>query len=220
MSIDFNCPNCGRNYKVADTNAGKKFACKDCGNPVQVPATSTAPQVAPPPPAVIAPPPPAARGPSGRGPRMPGARPMGPRGPGGPRPAPGGSMQRRPYGAPPPGGPIRPHRGGMLFAFALLGYLVCGIFLIVALVMAGNDRKLMRQGLMDRSGEGLTSAAYWMSLIGLIVSAIGMVLALIFVLWLKSLPEPDYRTQPTYQRSPYGKVMPAEPKLVAPEWVV
>lgn len=100
MPIQFNCPHCGKDYRVADANAGKRFACKQCGNAIEVPAGGVvaappaSPQVAAPPVAA----PPAARGPSGRGPRLPGA---GPRGPGGPRPA--GAPGPRP-GAPRPYG--------------------------------------------------------------------------------------------------------------------
>lgn len=37
MPIQFNCPHCNRPYSVADAHAGKKFACKQCGKPVDVP---------------------------------------------------------------------------------------------------------------------------------------------------------------------------------------
>ena len=42
MPIAFDCPHCGKNYRVADTNAGKRFACKECGNPVTVPGAQAA----------------------------------------------------------------------------------------------------------------------------------------------------------------------------------
>ncbi len=40
MPIVFQCQSCAREYRVADTNAGKRFACKQCGQPVLVPGPS------------------------------------------------------------------------------------------------------------------------------------------------------------------------------------
>lgn len=37
MPIPFVCPNCGRDYRVADAHAGKRFDCKSCGHKVTVP---------------------------------------------------------------------------------------------------------------------------------------------------------------------------------------
>lgn len=50
MPIEFSCPNCARPYKVGEANAGKRFACKQCGNAIQVPdegVQSTAPATSP-----------------------------------------------------------------------------------------------------------------------------------------------------------------------------
>lgn len=79
MPIEFNCPHCQRPYKVADANAGKRFACKQCGNAVQVPGGQPAPAPAP-----------AARPMA----RAPGAAPR----PAGPSPQPGAPA---PYGVQP-----------------------------------------------------------------------------------------------------------------------
>lgn len=38
MSIEFRCGNCQQAYRVADTLAGRRVACKKCGQPVAVPA--------------------------------------------------------------------------------------------------------------------------------------------------------------------------------------
>ncbi|MCA8915583.1 MAG: hypothetical protein KDB90_09235 [Planctomycetes bacterium] len=40
MPIEFNCPFCGKHYRVADANANKRVKCKECGTPVTVPDTS------------------------------------------------------------------------------------------------------------------------------------------------------------------------------------
>ncbi len=40
MPIQFSCPHCARAYSIADQYAGKKFACKQCGKPVDVPTES------------------------------------------------------------------------------------------------------------------------------------------------------------------------------------
>ncbi len=40
MPIAFACPHCNRGYNVADANAGKRFACKQCGKPVMVPTVA------------------------------------------------------------------------------------------------------------------------------------------------------------------------------------
>lgn len=37
MPIPFRCPTCGRDYRVADAHAGKRFDCKQCGSKVTVP---------------------------------------------------------------------------------------------------------------------------------------------------------------------------------------
>ncbi len=37
MPIPFRCPNCSRDYRVADENAGRRFDCKSCGNKITVP---------------------------------------------------------------------------------------------------------------------------------------------------------------------------------------
>jgi predicted Zn finger-like uncharacterized protein len=40
MPIEFNCPNCFKSYRVADSNVGKKVKCKDCGAAMTVPDMS------------------------------------------------------------------------------------------------------------------------------------------------------------------------------------
>jgi hypothetical protein len=40
MSIDFQCANCRRAYRVADSLAGKRVACKQCGQPISIPGAA------------------------------------------------------------------------------------------------------------------------------------------------------------------------------------
>ena len=57
---------------------------------------------------------------------------------------------------------MKPHRGAGLLVFAILSWLFMCIGLLFSIpvwVMADNDLKAMRAGLMDREGEGLTNAA-------------------------------------------------------------
>ena len=42
MSIEFQCPQCGKPFNVSDEFAGKKAVCKKCGSQMVIPATSQA----------------------------------------------------------------------------------------------------------------------------------------------------------------------------------
>lgn len=49
MPIQFNCPHCNRPYSIAESHAGKKFACKQCSQIIKVPgAGDDAPVIAAP----------------------------------------------------------------------------------------------------------------------------------------------------------------------------
>ena len=37
MTIEFECPDCSREYRVKDTLAGRGVTCKDCGTKINVP---------------------------------------------------------------------------------------------------------------------------------------------------------------------------------------
>lgn len=89
MPIEFDCTHCRHHYRVADTNAGKRFACKQCGQPVQVPG---------PQPAVVTTPRPAAPGRGAPAPRAAAPRPAAAR-PAAPQAGPA------PYGQQVPEGP-------------------------------------------------------------------------------------------------------------------
>ena len=75
-----------------------------------------------------------------------------------------------------PAPPVKAHRGVLLLIFGILSIVCCVFFGIASWVMANGDLKAMAEGRMDRSGEGLTKA-------GKITGIIGVVLALLWVLW-------------------------------------
>ena len=50
----------------------------------------------------------------------------------------------------PVGMPVKPHRGGMILAFGIVGIVCCIIFAILAWVMGNGDLKEMAAGRMDR----------------------------------------------------------------------
>src|SRR5690242_8222954 len=43
MSINVQCPGCGKRYKVDDRFAGKKAKCQSCGGAIAVPAAASKP---------------------------------------------------------------------------------------------------------------------------------------------------------------------------------
>jgi hypothetical protein len=71
---------------------------------------------------------------------------------------------------------LQPHRGTLILVFGLIGliggflFLFPAVLAVVAWVMGNSDLKAMKDGQMDREGEGNTYAGYIMGIIG---SAIG-----------------------------------------------
>ena len=92
-------------------------------------------------------------------------------------------MTQMPPQAPmaPAGMPVKPHRGGMILAFGIIGILCCIIFAILAWVMGSGDLKEMAAGRMDRSGEGLTKAGKIIGMIVTILQIVGIVIWIILV---------------------------------------
>lgn len=70
--------------------------------------------------------------------------------------------------------PYQAHRGGAALALALLGFLICPIFAFPALLIASHDRKQIHAGVTDPSGEGLVLAAYWLALIQVVFTLLGL----------------------------------------------
>jgi hypothetical protein len=68
---------------------------------------------------------------------------------------------------------IVPHRGGEILTFGLLALLPCCltsiIFGVIAWMMANTDLAEMRNGRMDREGEGLSQAGRALGIAGLII---------------------------------------------------
>ena len=76
---------------------------------------------------------------------------------------------------------LKPHRGGMILAFGILGLVCCIIFAILAWVMGGADLKEMAAGRMDRAGEGMTKAGWILGIIGVCLGILGLIGVLIAV---------------------------------------
>jgi hypothetical protein len=84
-----------------------------------------------------------------------------------------------PYASPPPtygsssahGGyrRKRPHRGGMILTLSILGLVCCWPFSVAAWVMAAEDLRAMKQGAMDRGGEGLTQAGMIIAIVNVAI---------------------------------------------------
>jgi hypothetical protein len=69
---------------------------------------------------------------------------------------------------------LKPHRGGMLLAFGILGILCCIVFGILAWVMGSGDLKEMAEGRMDPAGEGMTKAGKILGIIGCALAVLGI----------------------------------------------
>lgn len=77
---------------------------------------------------------------------------------------------------------MQPHRGAIILAFGLLGFLFCGIFGIAAWIMGKNDLAEMKQGRMDPEGKGLTQAGYILGSICVILNVLGIIAVVAVIL--------------------------------------
>jgi hypothetical protein len=77
--------------------------------------------------------------------------------------------------------PVKPHRGGMILAFGIIGIVCCIIFAILAWVMGSGDLKEMAAGRMDRSGEGMTKAGKIIGMIACILAIVAIVINIIML---------------------------------------
>jgi hypothetical protein len=69
------------------------------------------------------------------------------------------------------------HRGGLVLAFGILGWVVCFPFGIAAWIMGNHDLREMEAGRMDRAGEGLTRAG---KILGIVQICLGAVMLAVY----------------------------------------
>ncbi len=67
-----------------------------------------------------------------------------------------------------------PHRGALILALGILGWVICCVFSLPAIIMGQADLQKMRSGEMDNSGYGMTMAGM----------VLGIVLCVLFVVML------------------------------------
>ena len=71
----------------------------------------------------------------------------------------------------------RRHRGGLILALGLLGWLLCPLCSLLAVVLGWSDLAAIRRGEVERDGEGTTLAgtilgAVQVAILGLVLVAI------------------------------------------------
>jgi hypothetical protein len=78
---------------------------------------------------------------------------------------------------------LRPHRGPVILAFGILGFLVCALFGVAAWVMADNDLKEMDYGYMDPAGRDLTKTGRILGMVstGLLVTSLILMVFLFLI---------------------------------------
>lgn len=74
---------------------------------------------------------------------------------------------------------MKPHRGVTVLVLGILGIMLCGIFGVVAWVMANNDLREMNQGRMDPSGRDTTNAARICGVISAVLLAFQVIVGLL-----------------------------------------
>ena len=69
---------------------------------------------------------------------------------------------------------LKPHRGSVILAFGILGFLVCALFGVAAWTMANNDLREMDRGYMDPSGRDLTNTGRILGMVstGLLITSL------------------------------------------------
>ncbi len=75
------------------------------------------------------------------------------------------------------------HRGGLILALAVLSWTVCPVFGLFSWIMGSSDLNEMRQGRMDPSGMGLTQAGQVIGMIHIILTAILVLICVLFMLF-------------------------------------
>lgn len=162
MPIELTCTGCAQTLRVGDDHAGKKARCPKCGTISTVPSPGG----------------PVAPEPAATSPFDVGEGPKEPTNPFGDLP----ESSPNPYQS--PGSPMgvrtprysRPHRGGLILTFGILGFVCCGLLGIPAWIMGSADLKEIQSGRMDPTGHGLTQA-------GMILGIITTIIAILQVLF-------------------------------------
>ena len=163
MPIEMTCTGCRQTLRVADEHAGKKARCPACGTIAEVPRVGgeTQPVAEP------------------SNPFSPASQPASVGNPFSDRP----EAIANPYASPsaPTFGPQsfgRPHRGGMVLAFGIIGILCCGAvgtpFGIAAWVIGASDLSEIRAGRMDPSGESLTRVGMILGIVSVSIAVLGV----------------------------------------------
>lgn len=175
MTIEFHCPHCDKVLKTADDKAGVEANCPGCGERVLVPAAAEGGARYDQSFAADSPsrssggsaPPTSSAGTATKACPMCGEQIM------------AAATRCRYCGEDLSSGVSRrgrlaAHRGGMILAFGIIGFVICFPFGIAAWVMGNNDLREMADGRMDPSGEGLTKAG----------KIIGIVTVCMQLLWI------------------------------------
>ena len=77
---------------------------------------------------------------------------------------------------------LRPHRGGVILAFGILGLAVCQLFGVAAWVMGNNDLREMDRGYMDPTGRDLTIAGRILGMVATILTIIPLIFICVFII--------------------------------------
>jgi phage FluMu protein Com len=76
------------------------------------------------------------------------------------------------------------HRGGLIFALALIGWLAVPLTAPIAWLLGSQDLKAMARGQMDPQGEGLTRAGMWLGAIQTILIGLALLAVVAFILFI------------------------------------
>jgi hypothetical protein len=76
---------------------------------------------------------------------------------------------------------VKPHRGTMILIMGILSITMCPLTGIAAWIMGSADLREMREGRMDRSGEGTTQAGYVCGIIGTVIFLLQLVVVVFYI---------------------------------------
>ncbi|MGO8926553.1 MAG: DUF4190 domain-containing protein [Limisphaerales bacterium] len=76
---------------------------------------------------------------------------------------------------------MKPHRGTLILVLGILSLVICAPLGIFAWVMGSGDLKQMDAGAMDPNGKSLTNAGRICGMIGTVVLALAVLLAIVMM---------------------------------------